>query len=643
MAARAGGLSDPIYALPLARLIVNGWWQWSLLLLGATAFAGITRALPLLAARRPSPPLRLWRVLSALGIVALLARAALYLLAWGEAWPSDGTTGAELFVGGPLAVLGVALCLLAAFWCVRRPGYSKLGLAIVLALFAPQLLQIALAPLGLIVPTPPTIEARNRAQTRAAWNLDALPVLATQAPPLASHWPIWNEEALLGMTRGEFARNPQHVIDWRQATIAPAEAIVAGVPAGLENWGSPHEADAPNALEWLAFDPTRSADGRAPALPNAPLPLTSFYGIAGRPLLGDAAQSAGAPFRFWGWKFAWAWRLRDPLLMLEGARASTLLVFRGARETAEILAPFLTWDEAQLQMTPVGPRWQLVGYAATPYYRGARALDEGAFAGQNAVQPVALLQVNPRDGRAEFRALPGARWSAPWTQVLRAAPSAVGAAPALPLWESARARLARQIDAPLVLAEPVWTWADGRAGWRQVAARWPAGVEERLALLDASARREWDRGEASLQTGGALLWPDARAPGGFWVGRPYYATTIAAGVASAGGIARSAKLWRVSLTGIAPSPVASGDDARAALVAFDLQTAPTTPAAGADKQLLLQALRAHDAAQKAASASNWGEWAKQSAHERKLLEGLTARATAERGENSRPNATRPIP
>jgi len=645
LAARAGDLSDPIYGLPLARLLVNALWEWSLFLLGALAFAGVLRALPMLAAREPSPPLRLWRALGVVGALVLLTRGALYAIGLVEANFSDGTTGAELFIGIPITTIGVFLCLLAAFWCLKRPGYKKLGLAVALALFAPHLLRVVLAPLGLVVPTPVHIEARNKAATRVAWSLDSAPAIAANAPPLASHWPIWNEEALLGLALGEYARNAQHVIDWKSATLAPREAIVAGVPAGLENWGSPHDADAANGIEWLAFDATQSADGKAPVLPNASLPLQSFYGIGGRALLGDNTTSAGVPFAFWGWKFAWAWRLRDPLLMLEGARAQRLLVYRGARESAERLAPFLTWDEAQLRMTTVGPRWEMIGYASTPYYRGALAAGEGVFAGQNAATPVALLSIDPRDGRAESFNIAKLSWGAPWARIWCA--TATQTVAPKPLLESSRAIVARQLGLKNVLAEPVWTWRDGRSQSARYASNLPDGIDEKLALLDSAARREWPREDgAQLEMGDALLWPDARAPGGFWVGRPYYAMTKAAGATTNGVVARSAKLWRVSLTGLANSPIAHGENAAAALVNFDLQTAPPvavkpapnqTPSPNATlvpgataaplskNEIALQALRAHDAAQKAAKASQWNEWATQSARERELLQQLATR------------------
>ena len=630
LAARAGQISDPIWGLPLARLALSGLWEWTLLLLGALAFAGGLRALPVLAQREPLPPLRLWRALSVLGVLALLTRGAIYVVALGEANWSDGTTGAELFIDLPLRITGVVLCALAAFWCVKRPSYKRLGVAVAAALFAPHLLRLLLAPLSLIVPTPAAIEARNRANTAVAWNLDKAAGIAATAPPLASHWPIWNEEALLGLTRAEMPRRGQQIIDWKRATIGTPAAIVAGVPATLDNWGSPHDADVANGIEWLAFDVTKSVEGRAPLVPDEPLPLRSFYGIAGRHLLGDNTSDAGVPFGFWGWKVAWAWRLRDPLLMLEGARAQRLLVFRGARESAERLAPFLTWDEAQLRMTANGPRWELVGYAATPYYhyRGALAVGEGVFANDNAAQAVVITHVEPRNGRVDFLRANGASWGAVWLRSMGA--SNAQTAPETPLLDEARAHVARRLGRKNGLNEAVWTWSNGRAARARYAPQLPVGADERLAVLDAAARREWTREEnAQLQMGDAVLWPAARAPGGFWVGRPYYVTTAAPGVASQGGIAQSAKLWRVSLTGLTDSPLAHGDDANAALVNFDLQTAPpaviTSGQTPVDNNALaLRALRAHDAAQKAANASNWAEWSKQSALERQLLEQLAA-------------------
>ena len=636
-ASRAGDLFDPIISLPLARLMLNALWEWSLFLLGALAFAGVLRALPMLAAREPSPPLRLWRALSFAGALVLLTRGALYALAWGEAYRSDGATGAEIYIGIPLAIIGIMLCLLAMFWCLTRPGYRKLGAAVLLALFAPHLLRIVLAPLALIVPTPARLEVSNTAATRTAWGLDDAPAIAANAPPLASHWPIWNETALLGLALGEHSRPAQQIIDWKRATVSPSEAIVAGVPAALENFGSPHDADAQNGIEWLALDATQSANGIAPVLPDAPLPLLSFYGVSGRALLGDNATTAGVPFGFWGWKFAWAWRLRDPLLMLEGARAQRLLVYRGALETAERLAPFLTWDKPQLRATAAGPRWEMIGYAATPYFPGALAANDGAFAGSNAATPVANLQIDPRDGRAEFVAARGANWAAPYGQILGASAVEVSLKPApeTPLLEEERAIVARQLGLKNALAEPVWTWRAGRGENVLYAPNLPAGIDQKLALLDSAARRDWTRDDgAQLEMGDALLWPDARAPGGFWVGRPYYAMLKTAGATTDGGIAaRSAKMWRVALTGLANSPLAHGDNTAAALLSFDLQNAPpvttnappapgTSPVNASKKELAFQALRAHDAAQKALMASNWSESAQQSARERELLQQL---------------------
>ena len=635
LAARAGEIFDPIYGLPLARLIANSLWEWSLFLLGALAFAGVLRALPLLAAREPATPLRLWRALGVAGVLVLGSRGALYAVSLAEANGSDGITGAELFIGWPLALIGIALCLLAAFWSLKRPGYRKLGAAVALALFAPHFLRVLLAPLALIVPTPAKFAARTGAATRAAWGLDGAAPIAANAPPLAAHWPIWNETALLGLALGEHNRRDEQIVDWKRATIEGSVAIVAGVAAGLENMGSPHDADAKNGIEWLAFDATQSVEGKAPLLPDAPLPISSFYGVGGRALLGDNTSRAGVPFGFWGWKFAWAWRLRDPFLMLEGARAQRLLVFRGARESVERLAPFLAWDEAQLRMTMLGPRWEMVGYATTKYYRDAQAATDGDFAGENAVVPAVVAWLDPRDGRVEFTNESGQSWAAPWAKTLRASGRA---SVETPLLENARALVARGLGLKNTLAEPVWTWRDGRGQNVSYAPNMPARIDEKLARLDSAARGEWTSGDGTkLEMGDALLWPNAGAPGGFLVGRPYYEMTRAAGATNNGALAYKAKLWRVGLTGLANSPLAHGPDSATALLNFDLQNAPPaavaalpgqTPAPGVTigpasrKELALQALRAHDAAQEAFKNSNIVAWARESARERELLQQL---------------------
>lgn len=619
--ARVEGDFETVWQLPLLHALLGALWQWSLLLLGAVAFAGVLRALPQLATRQPQTPLRLWRALGALGALVLVTRGASYALEIAENLASDGTTGRELWLGAPLGALGIALCVWAALWCLRRPGFKRMGIAVVLALFAPRAVGVLLAPLGLILPAPANLTARDLAATRAGWGLDNAPAIAASAPPLSAHWPLWNETALLGVARGEHGRYKNQVTDWRAAFVSGAPAIVVGVPAALEGWGSRHEAQPESELAWLALDAQANAQGVAPETVGAPLPLRSFYGIEGRPLAGNAALNAGVPFGNWGWKFAWLWRLRDPLLLLDGANAGRLLVFRGARESVEKLAPFLTWDAPTLHMTPDGARWEIVGYAKSVYFRGARAADADPFAGFNAATPAVRALVDPQSGRVTFENW-NENWGAGWAKVLGAS---AGQGPLeTPLLDGARAQMARQIGATGVLDEPVWTWANGRARQLRRATNFPAGLDARLAQLDGAASHDWNSADGkTLEKGDAMVWPAARAPGGFWVGRPYY------GVVRNNGVVREARLWRVALTGVAASsPLAAGDDARAAMLAFDLQNAPAKPRGpiAADvKALALEALRAQKAAQKALTQSNWKEWEKQNEREKQLLEELASR------------------
>lgn len=634
LAASAGTEGDfaTVWKLPLWHLAGVSLWRWLVITLGATAFAGVLRALPFLARREPLAPLGLWRMLGVLGALALVARGALYLVENALAVASDGASAGELWIGWPLAVAGALACALAAVWCLKRPGFRRLSVAVAVALLGPRIGQVVLAPLGLVLPLPPGVAAREIRATRAGWGLDGVPTIDRAAPPLAAHWPIWNETALLGVARGEHERYKAQVTDWRAAFVEGTTGTVVGVAAALDNWGSRHEAEAETALSWLALDASQNVGGVAPEIVDAPLPLRSFYGVSGRPLAGSAPLEAGVPFGNWGWKLAWIWRLRDPLLLLDGARAGRLLAFRGARESAQKLAPFLVWDEARLRRAPDGARWEAVGYAATAHFRGARALGAGEFAGFNAAAPAALALIDPRNGRVEFEALPGPTWSAGWAKVLNAdADQSTPQTPLdTPLLARAQAEMARQLGARDVLDEPVWTWAGGHGALVRRAANWPAGIEARLAALDDAAARDWAGVEnvegKTLQPGDALLWPDARAPGSFWVGRPYYSA-----VRIGGSVARAAHLWRVGLTGLsAASPLASGADARAALLNFDLISRPAprkTPVKVEAEvaALALEALRAHDAAQKAAANSKWDEWAKESARERQLIEELAAR------------------
>ena len=623
LAAQAGAASV-VWQWPLAQLVGSALLVWLALLLGALAFAGGLRALPFLARREPLVPLKLWRALGVLGALALVVRGALYGVESALALSSDGIAGGELWVRLPLHVLGGLLCLVAALWCLRRPGFKRLGVAVALALLLPRVAGALLGPLGLLLPLPQSVAQREVAATRAGWNLDEVVSIDRSAPPLAAHWPIWNDEALLGVARGEHGRYKGQVVEWRAAFVEGGLGTVVGVPAALEGWGARHEAEAQNALHWLALDARQNVEGLAPTIVDAPLPLRSFYGLSGRALAGSAPLDAGVPFGNWGWKVAWIWRLRDPLLLLDGVRASRLLVFRGARESAQKLAPFLVWDEARLIATPDGARWEVVGYGATAHFRGARALPEGEWAGFNAAAPAVRALVDPRGGTVTFEATAGANWSAGWARVLDAP---LGESPSqTPLLARAQAEMARQLGARDVAPEAVRTWAQGREQVLRRAASWPAELEARLAALDESAAGDWKSVEGkTLQKGEALLWPDARAPGGFWVGRPYYGAARIGG-----GVAREARLWRVALTGIAPdAALATGDDARQALLNFDLKSRPDapnpTPTSKEQSALALEALRAHDAAQKAANNSNWGEWAKQSARERQLIEEMAQR------------------
>ena len=603
-----------VWQLQLAQLLGASGWEWLLVLLGASAFVGVLRALPLLARREPIAPVKLWRMLGVLGALALGVRGANYGINSAAALASHGAGGGEFWIGVPLAVVGALLCLVAAAWCLRRPGIKRLGVAVVLAVFLPRVAGALLSPLRLVLAPPPGVAARQIAATRAGWGLDAIPAIDRAAPPLSSHWPIWNEQALLGVARGKHGRFKGQVTDWRAAFHQGTLGLVVGVPAALENWGSRHEAESESALLWLALDAAKNVEGSAPEIAQSPLPLRSFYGLEGHPLAGNAPLTAGVPFGNWGWKVAWVWRLRDPLLLLDGARAGRLLVFRGARESVERLAPFLVWDEPRLRFAPAGAKWEVVGYATTAHFRGARAMNEGEFAGFNAAAPAVRAEVDPANGRVEFFAVaptanaptapaqtaraqiapapaqtapvpsvptadaptadapatsapatsapatsapatsapatsatsanvPTPKWGAGWARVL-GAQSAIDAPGETPLLARARAEMARQMGEK-VLGEPVWTWSGGRGQYLWRASNLPPGIEAHLAALDAEARRNWNVGRegVTLELGDALLWPDAKAPGGFWVGRPYYSSA-----AVGGGALRQTRLWRVGLT-----------------------------------------------------------------------------------------------
>ena len=627
---------DPIWALPLAQTLLGALWFGALALFIATAFAGLLRALPFLAKRAPQSPVRLWRALSVLGALVLVLRGAGYVLnAWDALW-RDGTSGSEQFVGLPLGIAGAALCIWAAIVVLKRVRLRPILVALSAAFLLPPILLSVLSPFGALLPS----STKNDDATRAAWNLEDAPRLESRDVPLERAWPLWNESTLVGAARARLEPRGRRFIDWRSSSLDGTDAIVTGVPASLDGFGSRRIAENANALEFLPLDATSNRAGLPVERSNAPLPLRSFYGIEGPALLGENGDDAGVPFRSWGWKLAWAWRLRDPILLFDGARSPRLLVFRGARETAEKLAP-LGWSEPQLHgvASAQGARWRLIGYDSSAVFHGARAATSGSFAGKNAAARVVALDINPRNGSVEWVNLASTASSAKALSSTKpfAARSAWSrffnnGSPAVSIesnqefdWVQAQREIAALLGEP-VLPETVISVVNGQTQFvgrvnpnDQFVA---ANLQARLSVLDEIGMANLGTGEGeTLEMGRAVVWPDARAPGGYWLGRTYFVLTEV----PARGL--GARLKRVALTGMASSTVGIGTTALAAKLDFQLKTRPpesTKTVAG--ESLELQALRVHQAVQDAARRGDWTKFAQESRRQKQLLEQLAARA-----------------
>ena len=142
-------------------------------------------------------------------------------------------------------------------------------------------------------------------------------------------------------------------------------------------------------------------------------------------------------------------------------------------------------------MTEAGPRWEMVGYAATPYFRGALAAREGEFAGHNSAVAVGggarqsarrTRRVVGRNGENELGGAVGASFGREVGGPNRRRNADVG--------NGARARSATVGRAPM--CPPNRCGRGGRVAGNlcDIAPNLPAGIGERLAALDGAARRE---------------------------------------------------------------------------------------------------------------------------------------------------------
>ncbi len=566
--------------LPVFAPFLGLLWRFSLVLGVLVAATGTLRALPLLAARNAAPPL-LTRVLWRFGAYLWALRATLYLVQILDLSRGRALESGDVWILAPLFALGAAACLFFCFTFWRRGSQtvfvmspassrakgSKIVLGALAALFLPAILRVSSAPLRAFLPETPFLKSQRERATRAAWRLQDVTqvdgqVSGSQAGenlvPAEQIWPVWDEKSVLASRSGA-ARRASRIVTWKNATLGLENgkwsAILAGDGVNSSPLGSAPDADSSNALalERLELSGEQWVES---ALPKA---APAFFGLEGRSLFGQG--DFGISVASIGSKWAWAWRLHDPILPLDSAASPRLLTFRGAKQRAEMLAPFLR-ASGEPQLRFVGGKWQwsLDLCATTHHFPGAPPLPSGELAGENAASPL-KMRMDVATGAVRFvvpspvSKIPNSRgallesWHAAFPEMeienaterrenWGANPAFLGAQAAM----MAQIRgVATQIYAPQQSLLPRGTDAEKQVTWHVLSVQknrfevWQgssgpivqSGVGDlraRLDDLDAAAAQNAGSETPPLiyRVGEPFVWRDARAPGGFWVARGYF-------------------------------------------------------------------------------------------------------------------------
>ncbi len=455
---------------PALEALLAGAWGFGLVLGAVALLAGTLRALPFLAARPAASPVHWLRAQTVVGAALCTLRALGFAFEAARAQHAgaggDVARMGVLFIGGAGALGCLALAV--QLWRPRLRALAGTVAVVVLA----ALLGDAFAP--------------------SVRGDEALPpmskfALADGAPNGA---PLLDERLTLRAARARLGRDDAgHLVEWQTVGVGAARADghtqlnVVGVPVVTDAWAGHGTADE-GTLAWSSLDFPRSAPSRG-GQPVGPL----FYGLSGRPLL---AERLGAPFQSRVWKMAWAWRLRDPLLPFEGARAKTLLVWRGAREAGQTIAPFWVWDEAvpRRDARTGSAFWECVAYD------------------MEMVRPVAVLRMDAQTGALRVAPFEGA--GAPVARWRAALPSLFGArAPQSVPTPALQTALAG--GAPLV-------WMRDAHGW-EARATTPAlrpQIEAKLRAFAVTARAQT---HSTPEAGTPILWGEG---GRLLLARPFF-------------------------------------------------------------------------------------------------------------------------
>jgi len=548
-----------VWHAPALAAGLDALWRFGLLLGLVAVGVGGLRSLPFLAARQSIVPRKWLLTLGTVALALLTLRAFGFTLEAARAlWNLSNRGEMARFCEFALCIAGVLGCFACAL-SLRRPR-PKVVLLLAIGVGLPTLLSDAVASRGLLSTPPDARATGERPRTlspialpggfalsgisspvRLEEGVSPAPKLSEsganalfqsgfsnasthslqpgEGPPAGV--PVWDEATLLRVVRGPLERGQNALVEWQSAGVSArsdgAGAEIVGQAPLADAWAGHGLTGNGSELVWSSLDLPDLSPARHQ--PLGPL----YYGLEARPLLSDDAHSGGVTLESWAWKLAWAWRLRDPLLLIEGAREQRLLAFRGARECGQKIAPFWLWDEAIPRRDPrTGSAvFECVAYAATSDLPDASPFSQGLFAGQNAVRPVAVLRMDGRDGHIQIapfaassevpaRDDKGNPFAARWA---RALPSLFDAPP-----QNAQTRaleLARDGQLPLV-----WTPASG--GWeeRAVPPALQGAVSQKLGDFARTPRSR------SVGEGGALegatpaLW---KRGGKTLLARPYFA------------------------------------------------------------------------------------------------------------------------
>ena len=429
--------------LPVFAPFLGNLWGFSLALGVLLLATALLRALPVLVSRNAAPPpiaRLLWRYAAYLWAL----RAALYAVQILDLSRGKVFSSGDLLFLTPFFALGALACLTLCFAFLRRATQTvfilprakspKWVLASLGALFLPALAAFLSAPIRAFLPETPLLRAQREAATRAAWRLNDTKKVAVDAQklaPIEQIWPVWNETQLLA-SHGGAAFRDSRLVTWKSATLdlqnGAWSAILVGENADAQAWNSSRIADestsltienfALNAGEGMDAAPLQAPDKTSAAKKSATFSgaAPAFFGIEGRSLFGkDAGISLASPLLRW----AWAWRMRDLFLPFDAQSSPRLLTFRGARERAQILAPFLS-ATGQPRLLAEGGKlvWALDLCAATRNFPGAPAFSgrdfkndsandsaadaPGELAGANAASSPLQMRMDARSGAIGF-------------------------------------------------------------------------------------------------------------------------------------------------------------------------------------------------------------------------------------------------